>query len=138
MRTHRIVVPPPAFDDNLCLLERVEDFSVEQFTAGFGIEDFAVTVLRGTAGYDVGRLGTHHSNPFPPRLVDKFGAIVGTNMHRDAAQDEEIDDVGRLQFSFDPDGNAFACERVEQISANVKRLSRTCVQTGSLTASQIR
>lgn len=42
---HGIVVPPPAFDDDPCLLKCIEDFSVERFVAEFGIEAFAVTVL---------------------------------------------------------------------------------------------
>jgi hypothetical protein len=33
MRSDRIVVPAPAFDDDLCLLQRIEDFPVEQFVA---------------------------------------------------------------------------------------------------------
>jgi hypothetical protein len=33
MRTDRVVVPPPAFDDDLCLLQRVENFAIEQFVA---------------------------------------------------------------------------------------------------------
>jgi hypothetical protein len=33
MRSDRVVVSPPAFDDDLRLLQRVEDFAIEQFVA---------------------------------------------------------------------------------------------------------
>jgi hypothetical protein len=33
MRTHGVVVPPPALDDHLRLFERVEDLTVEEFVS---------------------------------------------------------------------------------------------------------
>lgn len=33
MRPDRVVVPAPAFDNDLCLAQGVEDFAVEQFIA---------------------------------------------------------------------------------------------------------
>jgi hypothetical protein len=33
MRPDRVVVPPPAFDDDLRFLQRVEDFAIKQLVA---------------------------------------------------------------------------------------------------------
>ena len=42
-----VVVPPPLFDDDLCLFEGVEDFPIQQFIPEAGIEGLAVAVLPG-------------------------------------------------------------------------------------------
>ncbi len=42
-----VVVPPPLFDDDLCLLQGVEDFPIQQFIPEAGIEGLAVAVLPG-------------------------------------------------------------------------------------------
>ena len=40
-----VVVPAPLFDDDLCLLQGVEDFPIQQFVPEAGIEGLAVPVL---------------------------------------------------------------------------------------------
>jgi hypothetical protein len=45
MRPHFVVVPAPALDQNLCLMQRREQFACQQFVAELGIETLAVTVL---------------------------------------------------------------------------------------------
>ena len=67
---------PPALNDNLCLVERIENFSVEQFIAEFGIEAFAIAVLPRASGHNAGRLGTDKRNPLPQSLGDEFRAIT--------------------------------------------------------------
>jgi len=42
-----VVVPAPLFDDDLCLLERVEDFTVQELIAESCIEALAVSVFPG-------------------------------------------------------------------------------------------
>lgn len=76
MRSAGIVVLTPAFDDDLCLLERVEDFTIEQFIAEPGVEAFAIAVFPRTARHDVGGPGAHCSNPFPDGLGDELRTIV--------------------------------------------------------------
>ncbi len=56
---------PPVFDDDLRLLERVEDFSVEQLIAEFRVEALAISVFPRAARHDVGGLGTHRRDPLP-------------------------------------------------------------------------
>lgn len=63
MRAHSVVVSPPSFDDDLCLLERIEDFPVKQFITEFGIEAFAIAVFPRAARHNVGRLGTGKRKP---------------------------------------------------------------------------
>ena len=44
MRTYGVVVASPVFDHDLCLLQCVEDFSVEQFITQFAVEALAIAV----------------------------------------------------------------------------------------------
>ena len=67
MRSDRIEVTPPAFDDDLSLSQRVEDFAIEQFIAQARIEALDVAVLPGAAWRDVGGLGTDRCDPRPAR-----------------------------------------------------------------------
>ena len=45
MRSLRVVVFSPLFDDDLGLFQGVEDFTVQQFVPEAGIEAFTVAVL---------------------------------------------------------------------------------------------
>ena len=49
MRPDRVVVAPPARDDDLGLAESVEDFAVEQLVAQASVEALDVAVLPGAA-----------------------------------------------------------------------------------------
>ena len=62
------------------------------------------------AGLDERGPGSHRGNPFSHGPGDELGTVVGTDMARDATQDEEVrqdvDDIGRLQSPVDPDRQA--------------------------------
>lgn len=58
-------MPSPVFDDDLRLLERVEDFSVQQFIAEFRVKALAKSVFPRAAWHDVGGLGSHRRDPLP-------------------------------------------------------------------------
>lgn len=101
--------------------------------------------LAATGGVEARPFWPGQRNPLSQSLGDEFGAVVGTNMHRDAAQDEgigeHIDDVDNLQLSFDPDGDAFACatrrshqRKREALVANIRNFLPLCVR--SVTKSQ--
>ena len=66
VRTNGVVVPSPALDDHLCVLQRVKDFTVEQLVTELRVEAFTVAVLPWTASLDVGGLGPDGGNPPPP------------------------------------------------------------------------
>ena len=76
MRTDRVVVPPPAFDDDLCLLQRVENFAIEQFVAQACIEAFDIAVLSRAAWCDVGRFRANGSDPFLHGLCHELGTVI--------------------------------------------------------------
>jgi len=44
----RIVLPSPAFNDDLSFLSRVKEFSVQQFVSEFAIKRFHIPILPGT------------------------------------------------------------------------------------------
>jgi len=76
MRTHRVVVPSPALDDDLRLGERVEDFPIEQFVAKPGVEALDEAVFPRRSWRDVGRLGPDRRDPLLNGLRDELRAIV--------------------------------------------------------------
>lgn len=49
------------------LLERVEDFSVEESVSAPCVEALAIAALPRSSRHDEGRLGADHCNPFPQR-----------------------------------------------------------------------
>lgn len=107
MRPLSIVVSPPCLDDDLSLGEAVEDLTVEQFIAQLRVEFFAVTVFLRAARLDECGLRAHCYDPIPNGLGDELWAVVGTNMARQTAQDEQVrqsvDHVGGVEHTVDPD-----------------------------------
>ena len=61
MRPDRVVMSSPDFDQNLGLLQRVENLSIQKFISQTGVEAFNVAVLPRTAWRDISRLGTNGS-----------------------------------------------------------------------------
>ena len=110
MRSLCIVVLSPALDDDPRLSEAVEHLPVQQLVAELGVEALAVAVLPGASGLDERGPGSHRGDPLSHGLGDELGTIVGTDMARNATQDEEVrqdvDDIGRLQSPVDPDRQA--------------------------------
>ena len=80
MRPDRVVVAPPALDDDLGLAESVEDFAVEQLVAQASVEALDVAVLPGAASLDVGGLGTDNRDPILHRLGDELRSVVGPDV----------------------------------------------------------
>ena len=69
MRPDRIVMAPPAFDDDLSFSEGVEDLAIEQLIAKAGVKALDVAVLPRAAPLDVSGLGTDSRNPFLHSLL---------------------------------------------------------------------
>src|SRR3954463_2938575 len=114
-----VVVPPPALDDDLGLGQRVEDLTVEQLVTELAVEALAVAVLPGATGLDVGSLRPHRGDPLADDLGDELRAVVGADVLRHAAQDEQVrehvDDVDRAQLAADPDCQALTGELVDDV-----------------------
>ena len=119
MRALGVVVPAPAFDDDLGFLEAVEDLSVEQLVAQPGVKALAVAVFPGAAGLDVSRAGADGGDPVPEGLGDELRAVVGTDVCWDAAQDKQVgqrvDDVDGPEPAVHPDGKALAGELIDDV-----------------------
>ena len=109
----------PAFDDDLGLGERVEDLAIEEFVAHSRIEAFDEAVLPWASRRDIGGACADGGDPFLHGPGDELRAIVGTNVLRRAAQDEQvgqdIDDVGGVQLSIDPDRQRLMRELVDHV-----------------------
>src|SRR5919201_3091243 len=119
MRPDRIVMAPPAFDDDLSFSEGVEDLAIEQLIAKAGVEALDVAVLPRTASLDVSGLGADSCNPFLHGLGDELRSVVGADVTGDATQDEEVgqnvDHIDRLKLAGDTDRQAFMGELVEHV-----------------------
>jgi len=114
MKTRGVVVRSQALDDDLCLLEPVEDFSVEQFVHDLRVEAFQIAILPRAAPHNVGCFGTEKCNPLPHSSGVEFRIVVGTNSPRNVPRNEgngqHFDDINSLQLSLDPDGDEFLRE----------------------------
>ena len=92
----------PALDDDLRLGKAVEDLPVEQLVAELGVEALAGSRSPMGPRLDVGGPGADGGDPVPHRLRHELRAVVGPDVIRHAAQDEQIgqdvDDVVRSQL----------------------------------------
>lgn len=80
MRATRVVMLSPAFDEDGCLPQGVEDFSVQQLVSELAVEGFVVTILPWRSGLDVERLHTDPAQPVADGMGGKLRAIVGSDM----------------------------------------------------------
>jgi len=119
----RVVVAPPALDDDLGFSQRVEDLAVEQLVAQARVEAFDVTILPRAARCDVGGLCTDRGDPLLHGFGYKLRSIVGADVTRDAAQDKEIgqhvDYIDGLELAGDPDRQAFMGELIDDVEHSV-------------------
>ena len=76
MRPDGIVLTPPRFDQNLGLLQRVENFAVQELIAQPSVEAFDVAVLPGAAWRDVCGLCANASDPRLHRFCDEFRPVI--------------------------------------------------------------
>src|SRR5690606_25165485 len=74
------------------LFERVEDLAVEEFVAQASIEALDVAILPWASGCDVGSLRPDGGDPVLHGRGDELRAVVGTDVLRHAAQDEQVSD----------------------------------------------
>src|SRR4029077_7704586 len=112
-----VVVPSPALDDDLRLAQRVEDLAIEKLVAQARVEAFDEAVLPWAARRDVGGLCADRADPLLHRFGDELWAVIGTDVRRHAAQDEQvrqyIDDVDRFEPAGYPNGQALVGELID-------------------------
>jgi hypothetical protein len=66
----------PAFDQDLRLQQRIEEFAVEKLGAELPIERFHIAVLPGAAGLDEQGADAQQTQPLPDRRRREFRAVV--------------------------------------------------------------
>src|SRR5258708_11447492 len=119
MRPDRIVMAPPAFDDDLSFSEGVEDVAIEQLIAKAGVEALDVAVLPRTAPLDIGSLGADSGDPSLDSLGDELRSVVGPDVTGNAAQDEQVgqnvDDIDCFELAGDTGRQAFVGKLVNDI-----------------------
>src|SRR5215207_1181836 len=119
MRPDGIVMTAPALDDDLRLAESVEDLAVEQLVPEPGIKALDIAILPRAAWSDVGGLGSDRRDPLLDGLGNELRAVVGADVARHAAQDEQVrehvDDVDGLELASDADRQALVRELVDDV-----------------------
>jgi len=90
MRSLRVVVLAPYFDDDARFLQAEEEFAVQEFIAQLAVERFTASILPWTARLDVQRFGTDAVQPVAHYFRRHFGTIVGTNVLRDAVGQHHV------------------------------------------------
>ena len=63
MGPDRVVVPSPLLDDDLCFLQAVKDFTVQQFIASYPVEGLTVAVLPRATWLDEQGFGSNLRQP---------------------------------------------------------------------------
>ena len=118
MRSDRVVVLSPLLDDSLCLLQAVEDFTVQQLIAQFPVEGLTVAILPGAAWFDEQGLGSNLGQPVAHDLRRHLGAIVGSDVLGDAPHEHGVGHCLKHAEAVDaaryPDGQAFTGELINQ------------------------
>ena len=69
-------MPPPGFDQHLCVGEAVEDIAIEKLVAKRPVEALVVAVLPWLRRGDVERRHADPSQPFVDCRGDKFAAVA--------------------------------------------------------------
>ena len=82
---------PPAFDQDLGFLQRVEELSVQKLIPELPIERLHVTVLPGTPRLDGERLHTELAKPVPHRRRRKLRTVVRADVVWQPSPQEEIE-----------------------------------------------
>ena len=97
MRSLRVVVAPPSFDQDLRLPQAIEDFAIQKLVSEPGVEAFTISVFPWAARFDICGLCADGLDPVLYGLSNELWAVVGTYERRYSAQDEQvaqnIDDV---------------------------------------------
>jgi hypothetical protein len=123
MRPNCIEVAPPTFNDDLGFPQGVEDFTIEQFIAQPRVEALDAAVLPRAARRDVGRLRADRRDSLLHSLGHELWSVVGTDVTRNTAQDEEIgqhiDHIDSLELAGNPDRQAFVAELVDHVEHSI-------------------
>ena len=90
MRAVRIVALAPTFHDHPRLVQRVEEFAVEQFIPQFSVEGFDIAVLPRTPGFDKQRHDDKVLVLLSKHSGNKLWAVIGPDMCRAAPEQKQL------------------------------------------------
>ena len=112
-----MVMPPPSLDQHLCFCKAVEDLAVEQFIAKGPVEALVVAIFPWRSRGDVERRHADLRQPFLDCRRNKFAAIIGPDIGRWPARDEQVGQGRQHVFVFElprhDQGEAFAAGLID-------------------------
>ena len=82
MRTIKIEMPTPIFDDRACLLAAAEPFGAQVFVAELAVEALVGSILPGLSGINEGRCDSRVLQPAQDGAGDELRCIVRTRQIR--------------------------------------------------------
>ena len=119
MQTGRVVVPPPAFCQDLRLLERMTPLAGEKLFLHLPIERFGIGSLPRGPWLDIERCHLKRVQPLSELARDELRPIIRPNMRRDPATQKQIRQDQQHVWRADPAGyhrdQTLACLRVENL-----------------------
>lgn len=119
MRSYGVVRSTPPFDAGLSLLQRIEDFAIEQIIPHLAIEALDVTVLPGAARLDKQRPDRQPAQPLAHPPSGELGAIVRANMRRNPPcveqASERVDPIRMSELAGDTAVQALAAEFIDDV-----------------------
>jgi hypothetical protein len=103
---------PPAFDQDLCLLQTVEDFAVQKLVSELAIKAFIVTIFPRRTWRDEESLDLHLFKPFAHSNGRELRPIIRTNVLGRAMLGEQVCENSQhiimLEIPLDMDGEALS------------------------------
>ncbi len=110
---------PPLFNQDLCFLQAVEDFTIQQLVTEPGIEALAISIFPWRTRFDVRGFCTHSVDPVPDRLSNELRPVVRSDVGWDTPKNEEIcqqiNHVGGIELSLHSDCQALSGMFIEDV-----------------------
>src|SRR4029077_13739226 len=90
MRALCVVAVAPSFYDHPRLMQRIEEFAVEQFIPQFSVEGFDIAVLPRTPWLDKQRHDGEPLVPLSKHPGNKLWPVIGSDMRRAAPKQKQL------------------------------------------------
>ena len=119
MRSGLIVLSPADLRQHFCLLQRCEDFSVEEFIPELPVEAFDVTILPGTARFYEKSSDLESREPVPNGFGNELRSVVLSDEGWHPAQNEQvcqhIYDIYRVEPAVYTDCQTFTAVLIQNV-----------------------
>ena len=92
MWSNVVILPSPAFDQDLGFWQGMEDLTVQELISHFAIERLDVAIFLGAARLNEERLPLQPLQPISQQLGNEFGSVVRTSVHGHSTSTKQLRD----------------------------------------------